>query len=158
MPEITTQPSNKSLTVGDKLELKVVATGDPAPSYQWEKNGYSISGANSATYTVSKAALSHGGDYRVVVTNSAGSVQSRVVSVVISNAAPDRTCAPKSPVGYYNEKNKSQRAPESASKSKTTTSGLYMSCKTTVTYTCIAGSWVKTGQSTNNHNNSTICR
>ncbi len=76
-PVITGQPKDKTLGVGNSTTFTVSATGVPAPTYQWRKNGTDIAGATSATYTIASLKLSDAGAYSVVVTNDAGSVTSR---------------------------------------------------------------------------------
>lgn len=83
-PTIVSQPSSVSVQTGSSATFTVVATGTPAPTYQWRKNGAAISGANSASYTVSKAQTTDAGSYDVVVTNSAGSVTSSVARLTVS--------------------------------------------------------------------------
>src|SRR5207249_1311937 len=75
-PEITTQPANQTVTQGDTVTFSVVATGNPAPTYQWKKNGTAISGATSASYTKVTAGADNNTTYSVVITNSFGSVSS----------------------------------------------------------------------------------
>ena len=64
----------------------MVATGSPAPAYQWRKNGVAISGANSASYSIASVATTDSGNYSVVVTNSAGSATSNdsVLNVIVA--------------------------------------------------------------------------
>src|SRR5437879_6448275 len=50
-PSITTQPVNQTVTAGQTATFIVVAGGTAPLSYQWKKNGTTISGATSASYT-----------------------------------------------------------------------------------------------------------
>jgi len=84
-PAIVTQPTGGTAVVGSSGSFGVVATGSPAPTYQWRKDGADIAGATSDTYTITKVAMSDAGTYTVVVTNSAGSVTSNgAILTVIS--------------------------------------------------------------------------
>lgn len=89
-PVITSQPVGVSTSVGSALSMSVAANGNPAPTYQWQRNGSAIAGATAATYNVASAQLSDAGTYTVVVTNSVGSVTSNaaVVSVTAPAAPP----------------------------------------------------------------------
>jgi hypothetical protein len=55
------------------VTFSVVATGSPAPTYQWEFNGTNISGATSSSLSLSSVTALNAGKYSVDVTNSAGS-------------------------------------------------------------------------------------
>jgi hypothetical protein len=76
-------------------------TGTPTPTIQWQKNsgtgfvgltnGGNISGATSATVTISPTSASDAASYRVVASNTAGSVTSSVVVVEIISTLPDVT-------------------------------------------------------------------
>lgn len=85
-PTIVTQPTDRSIRTGNDLVLTVVATGEPAPTYQWKFNGTDIDGATSATLTISNAQPSNAGKYSVVVSNSSGSVTSNEVTVTVDNS------------------------------------------------------------------------
>jgi len=87
-PAITTQPVSQTVNEGSSVSLTVVATGDPAPTYQWQRNGNDIANATSATYTIASAVVSNTGNYRVVVTNSAGSVTSNEVTLIVNPTNP----------------------------------------------------------------------
>ncbi|RYG98561.1 MAG: hypothetical protein EON58_06785, partial [Alphaproteobacteria bacterium] len=69
-------------------------TGLPAPTYQWRKDGTNISGATSATYTISYLAATHAGDYTVVVKNSSGAVTSQIARLTV-NTPPQITAQPQ---------------------------------------------------------------
>jgi Immunoglobulin domain/Immunoglobulin I-set domain len=84
-PAITVQPANDTVTVGQAASFSLTATGSPAPSYQWKKNGASISGATSHTYTTpATVAGDTGAAFDVVVSNSAGSVTSNTATLTVN--------------------------------------------------------------------------
>ena len=88
-PMITTQPVTQTVTKGAAVTFKVVASGSPAPTYQWKKNGSKISGATGASYTIASVASGNAGTYTVVGTNSLGSVSSAgAVLTVKTTTAP----------------------------------------------------------------------
>lgn len=82
-PAITTQPASVTLNAGQNATFSVVATGSPAPTYQWKRNGASINGATSSTYTVTGATLADTGVYTVTLTNSVGAVTSAAAVLAI---------------------------------------------------------------------------
>ena len=71
-PAITTQPASQSVTAGSGVTFSVTATGTAPLSYQWRKGGSNISGATSATYSMTNVQAADAGTYSVVVSNSAG--------------------------------------------------------------------------------------
>jgi hypothetical protein len=85
-PSITTQPAAQSATVGDTVTLNVAATGDPAPAYQWRKDGSDLAGATSAALTLANVTIADAGSYTVVVSNSAGSVTSDPAPLTVNPA------------------------------------------------------------------------
>lgn len=87
-PSITSQPTSQVGGKGGSASFSVSATGTPAPTYQWKKNGADISGATSSTLSWSSLATADGGNYSVVVTNSGGSVTSNVVSLTVYDQQP----------------------------------------------------------------------
>lgn len=90
-PSITTQPSSITIASGSSGTLAVVASGSSL-TYQWYLNAAAISGATSASLTVTAA-----GSYYVVVSNSAGSVSSSTVTVTVTTT-PVITTQPASAV------------------------------------------------------------
>ncbi len=75
-PTISVQPKTQAVSTGGNLVLSVVATGFPAPTYQWKKgatnltDGGRISGATTATLTISTVQTGDEGGYSVVVSNT----------------------------------------------------------------------------------------
>jgi beta-galactosidase len=76
-PSFTQQPTSVTLSIGAAATFTALATGQPAPTYQWRKGGTNIAGATAASYTTPAVALADDGAvYSVVATNSLGSVTS----------------------------------------------------------------------------------
>ncbi len=96
-PTITAQPTNQSVTAGQTAIFSVTATGNPALTYQWQKNNANISGAMNASYTTPATTSGDSGTtYRVVVSNSAGTVTSTnaTLTVTTTMVAPVITAQP----------------------------------------------------------------
>ena len=88
-PSITTQPTNITVTAPNPATFTVAATGDPPLSYQWQRNGTSIGGATSASYTLNPtSAQDQGATFAVVVSNPAGTVTSAAATLTVSTGAP----------------------------------------------------------------------
>jgi hypothetical protein len=94
-PAITTQPQNQNVNQSSNATFSVVATGTPAPSYQWRFNSTNISGATDSTYTRSNAQPADVGSYSVVVSNAAGSLTSSNAILTV-NVPPVITTQPQS--------------------------------------------------------------
>lgn len=83
LPVITVQPnSTYSSLSGGTLSISVTATN--ATSYQWQKDGVNISGATGSTFSKSNLQLSDAGVYKVVVSNSNGSINSTNATVSVA--------------------------------------------------------------------------
>lgn len=68
-PSITTQPVSVTVTVGQTATFSVAASGSGTLTYQWQRNGTNISGATSASYSLTNAqTLDSGAQFRCVVT------------------------------------------------------------------------------------------
>jgi hypothetical protein len=81
LPVVTTQPTNQSTTVGGTATFTAAASGNPAPTVQWEVNtggGFTnVPGATSTTLTLTGVTQAMSGNqYEAVFTNSAGSTAS----------------------------------------------------------------------------------
>lgn len=75
-PSILTQPQSITVTQGQTATFQVVASGSPAPTYQWRFNTGIIPGATEASLSVSNAQPANAGDYTVEVINPAGALTS----------------------------------------------------------------------------------
>ena len=80
-PVFTRQPGNVVALAGRSAAFTVVATGSPAPTYQWFKHGIALSGATTATLTLTNVTTADVDNYAVTVTNSAGTVTSSTVTL-----------------------------------------------------------------------------
>lgn len=79
VPSITTQPQPQirlASGTSSTVVFNVAASGNPAPTYQWQRNGAAITGQRSPTYVLADATEAQAGTYTCVVTNSEGSVTS----------------------------------------------------------------------------------
>jgi len=91
-PTISTQPGNQTVTSGQTATFTVVATGTAPLSYQWQKNGASIAGATATSYTTpATTTADSGATFRVVVSNTAGSITSSAATLTVNNSTPDTT-------------------------------------------------------------------
>src|SRR5467141_1731803 len=84
-PSITTQPFSQTVTAGQTATFSVTAAGTAPLTYQWQKNGTAVIGANSASYTTPATSTSdNGAPFTVVVSNSAGSVTSNTATLTVN--------------------------------------------------------------------------
>ena len=87
-PSITTEPASQTVTVGQTATFTVVATGTAPLSYQWKKNGTTISGAMSSSYTTpATTSADNGSQFTVVVSNIAGSATSNPATLTVNSTA-----------------------------------------------------------------------
>ncbi|MBI5719219.1 MAG: hypothetical protein HZC37_16250 [Burkholderiales bacterium] len=90
-PAITQQPTDQSVTVPAAATFTVAASGVPAPDYQWQLSTdggttfNDIAGATAASYTMPATSTGDSGrKYRVVVSNTSGSVMSDAVTLTVN--------------------------------------------------------------------------
>jgi len=97
-PAITTQPANQSAIAGSSVTFNAAASGTPAPTLQWFKNGAALAGQTATTLVLSNIASSDGASYTVAATNSAGTATSTAVTLTVTaaTAAPAITTQPAS--------------------------------------------------------------
>jgi hypothetical protein len=99
-PVITTQPAGQVLAApGGAATFSVVATGSPALTYQWSRNGVPLPGATTATLTLANVQPAAVGTYAVRVANAAGAVRSAGAALEIRQAGSAAVHA--APLGGY---------------------------------------------------------
>jgi hypothetical protein len=96
VPTITTQPASQTINASTSAALTVVATGSPAPTFQWRKNGTLIAGATDATLPLPNVQSVDTGTYTVVVSNLAGIVVSNPATVTVTAIGPIIAVQPQS--------------------------------------------------------------
>ena len=103
-PAITTQPGSQTVVAPAPGTFTVVATGLPAPSYQWQRSDDAgstwanvASGGTTASYsTAATSATDHGARFRVVATNGIGTAATSSAATLTVNVAPSITTQPVS--------------------------------------------------------------
>src|SRR5262249_1784385 len=93
-PGITVPPQPLAVTQGSNATFTVVATGVPAPAYQWRFGLTDIGGATGSSYTRNNAQPAAAGNYSVVLTNIGGSTTSSVATLTI-NIPPSISAQPQ---------------------------------------------------------------
>ena len=90
LPLILLDPASQTNSAGSTAMFSVAATGTAPLSYQWRKNGLSlsdnarISGATTTNLTIGDVGTRDVADYDVLVSNLSGAVTSSVATVTIS--------------------------------------------------------------------------
>ena len=92
-PQFTQQPVSQTLTAGANVTFSVSATGMPAPTLQWRKDGVALPGATSSTYSIPDLPVSAAGVYSAVATNATGTATSTGATLTV-RAAPVSTSFP----------------------------------------------------------------
>ncbi len=86
-PSITASPQAVTVMAGQTARFTVMVAGTAPLAFQWQLNGVDLLGATAANYTVNNAQLANAGEYRVVVSNPAGSVTSTPAVLTMNQTA-----------------------------------------------------------------------
>ncbi|MGB0368072.1 MAG: choice-of-anchor Q domain-containing protein, partial [Flavobacteriales bacterium] len=95
---ITQQPVAVGFCAGDNVTLSVGTTGT-ITSYQWKKGGANVTGATSATLTLTNAQSGDAGDYTVEVVATCGTVTSSAATLSLNASTPTITTQPSDASG-----------------------------------------------------------
>ena len=87
-PHISSQPTGRTVLVGQSVSFSVVAASSLPISYQWVFGGQSVNAATNATFAIPSVATNDTGDYSVIVQNSVGSVTSAVAVLTVNLPPP----------------------------------------------------------------------
>jgi len=76
-PQFTTHPVSDTAKVTTPVSFSALASGNPAPSYQWQKRQgtgawTNVPGATNTAYSISSVVLSDSGSYRCFASNTEG--------------------------------------------------------------------------------------
>jgi Leucine-rich repeat (LRR) protein len=103
-PSISSPPLSQTVIAGSNAVLTVAAAGTAPLSYEWRTNGITlldggnISGADTATLTLTAAQPNNVAGYTVVITNVAGSITSSPAAVLTVNVPPSIIAPPQSQI------------------------------------------------------------
>jgi len=108
-PTVTAQPASSSSAAGGSVSFTVDASGNPAPTYQWQRRaagsavwtdlveGGSYRGVLGATLTVSAPTATMSGDqFRCVTTSAVGSATSNAAMLTVSGGTGNLLQSPVS--------------------------------------------------------------
>lgn len=88
-PYITNHPVSLTIAEGQSATFSVSALGTTPFEYQWQKNGIDVAEETGATLTINNAIPNDDGEYKVVVSNAAGTATSNGATlIVVENVLP----------------------------------------------------------------------
>jgi hypothetical protein len=82
-PSISQQPADQSVSLGANVTFQVHASGSAPLSYQWSFDIAVMLDATNYTLSLPDVQLTNAGDYSVIVSDSSGSVTSRVAHLEV---------------------------------------------------------------------------
>lgn len=82
-PGIIQQPANSSVVEGGVAVFNVVVSGSNPFGYQWQFHGTNLPAATNEVLTLSNVTTNAAGQYSVTVTNTAGTTNSAVATLVV---------------------------------------------------------------------------
>ncbi len=82
---IASQPEAATVVQGGSTLFQVAATGTEPISYQWSKDDAAIADATNSTLTLTSIEAVNSGEYKVTVSNAAGSVTSDTVTLSVES-------------------------------------------------------------------------
>lgn len=89
-PQITSQPLSQTINIGQGVAFLTVASG-AALHYQWQHlvgMSWINVGSDAATFTITATTSADGGEYRVIVSNAAGTTVSNAAALAFNQTPP----------------------------------------------------------------------
>jgi len=93
-PTITRQPTDQSVSVGANASFSITASGLAPLIYRWHFNDTELVGATNRTLALTNVQVVLGGNYAAVVSDSSGSVTSRVAVLEVDPSFTKITDSP----------------------------------------------------------------
>ena len=88
-PNISVQPADITVSVGQPVTFSVTASGQAPLNYQWQRDGADIADATTSSYTLPAAQLSDdGATFRCVISNTIGSTISNAATLTVTSNQP----------------------------------------------------------------------
>lgn len=87
-PSIQSHPEAVNNITGHSITLEISACGDGPLEYQWMKDRTAVPGATESSLTFESLTLSDAGNYSVVVTNLAGTIETDPALLEVSELPP----------------------------------------------------------------------
>ena len=81
--QISSQPTNQAVTLGQSATFSVIGFGDAPLKYQWSFNGADVVGATNPSLVLNNLQTNQAGNYAVRITNNWGSVTSTNATLVV---------------------------------------------------------------------------
>lgn len=92
-PTVNTNPTSQAVCSGSAATFAAAGSGTPAPTYQWQVSTAAVPaftnvpGATNATYTITSTTVGMSGDqYRCVITNTCGSVNTTAATLTVNSS------------------------------------------------------------------------
>ncbi len=79
----TDGPVSQSICEGGTVVFTAAATGSPAPTFQWTRNGVDIPGETGSTLTLTGVTGTDAADYQCIATNACGSIGSTTATLTV---------------------------------------------------------------------------
>ena len=92
-PTFSQHPQSQTLCAGGNVTFTALASGTPAPAYQWRKDGVMMAGQTGNVLNLTDVQSGDAGMYDVVATNTAGTVTSAAAHLAV-NLPPTITQQP----------------------------------------------------------------
>ncbi len=83
---ILSQPASQTVLAGKTVSFSIVATGSEPLGDQWSKDGADIKGATAGSLELADVSADDAGDYRVVVSNADGAVESDTATLKVQDS------------------------------------------------------------------------
>jgi uncharacterized delta-60 repeat protein len=82
-PSIAVAPADRLAMAEQTIQLSVVATGTPPPTYQWMFDRTPIPGATNSAFVLPSLSTTNAGQYSVIVSNSFGSLETTPATLTV---------------------------------------------------------------------------